>query len=204
MAFQSVPQTVEIAVIYTYNGQVAQNVFYARFAGAYALANLQSMADAVDVIVAANLLILMPIECVYERTEVRGLEFANDITATQNLSSGPGTIAGGAMPNQVTFAIKKLSGLTGRSARGRTYWVGIGKNDVQVGDENRVTATFRTLTTAALEVLRITIAAEFNFSAVLVSRFANGLKRTEGETFPWIGMTSVNDVVDTQRGRLPK
>jgi len=204
MAFQRVPNTVEIDIIYSYNGELVQNVFYAEFGGAYAQANLQSLADEVDITVDALWLPVQPVEAVYLRTEVRGLNIENDFTATQNLNTGPGLDISSALPNNVTFSIKRISPFSGRSARGRTYWIGISEDKLKPADENRIIAADVTAMVAALDAMRAEINTVFQWTAVIVSRFTGGVKRAEGVTFDWIGTVAVDDIIDTRRGRLPR
>lgn len=204
MAFQPVVNTVEIDVIYTLNGQVAQNVFYAKFGGTYAQANLQALADEVDTQVGILWLPFQPIEAEYLRTEVRGLTVENDLTATANAGAGPGEDVSPSLPNQVTFSVKRTSLFTGRSARGRTYWIGIPKDKLLSTDENRLVAQYVSDVVGVVDALRSNINLVFLWDAVLVSRVSGGVLRDPAVTFDWIDTVAVNNVVDTQRGRLPK
>lgn len=204
MAFQPVLDTVEIDMIFTYNGEIAQNVFYASIAGGYSLADLVVLAAQIDVNWQGNWRAQQPLEVTYLRTEVRGLAVENDVEATDNTSTNPGTDVSPAMPNNVTFAIKKESGLTGRSARGRTYWIGIPTSKLDSPDENRLKQIYIDLIVLAVDTVRTSIIAVPLWSPVLVSRFSGGVKRSMGKTFPWITTTNVDRIIDTQRGRLPK
>lgn len=204
MAFQKVVDTAEIDVIYTLNGAIVQNVFYAKLVGGYGLADLQAVADIIDLRIAGNWLNDQPPEAIYVRTEVRGLAVENDLVAEQNLSAGPGIHTGAALPNQVTFSVKKTSGLTGRSARGRSYWIGIPTNETQASNENFLNSAYAALVVENIKAIREGIAVVTPWQPVLVSRFSGGVKRDEGETFPWVGETNVDLRVDTNRGRLPQ
>ncbi len=203
MAFQAVPDTAEIDVIYTLNAVLVQNVFYAEFLGGYTLADLQALADVVDLRVGASWLSLQPPEAIYLRTEVRGLALPNDLLASQGLSGGPGTAIGASMPNNVTVSIKKTSGFTGRSARGRTYWIGIAGVELNPANENLLDSTFVANCVAAVGGIRADITTLPVWTPVLVSRFTAGVPRAFGKTFPWVGEVNVDLRVDTQRGRLP-
>lgn len=203
MAFQAVPNTCEIDVIYTLNGVGVQNSFYAKFTAGYVLADLILLAAAIDNAINPTFLNQMPVEVSYVRTEVRGLGVENDLTAEDNFSAGPGVHAGSVLPNNVTFAIKKTSGLTGRSARGRTYWIGVPKTQLDPLDENLVLAAWAAAAVAAVTQIRVDTNAVPGADAVLVSRFAGGVQRATGITFPWTGEINVDLRVDTQRGRLP-
>lgn len=204
MAFQPVPEVAEIDHIFTLNGVTAQNVYYAKRPGGYALADLQALADAIDLVFPTTMNNDMPLEVTYVRTEVRGLALENDQVATQALSTGSGTITGGVAPNQVTFAIKKSSGQTGRAARGRTFWIGIPRANIQVPDENLITSAYAVSIVADVNFIRNQISTVGLWEAVLVSRWLNGVKRAQGVTFPWLSVSNNDLRVDTLRGRLPK
>lgn len=204
MAFQPVPDTAEIDIIFTLNGETCQNVFYAELEGGYTLADLQALADAVDIQWDTAWKADQPPEVLYVRTEVRGLANENDFLASANASAGAGTNVSSALPNNVTFAVKKESGLTGRSARGRTYWIGIPQAELSASDENTLNSAYVTAVVSNVNAIRTVINVTGLWVAVLVSRFTAGAQRSEGKTFVWVATTNVNNVIDTQRGRLPK
>lgn len=203
MAFQPVVDTAEIDIIFTQAGETLQNVFYARLPGGYLLADLAAVAAAVDAQVQGSWKPSMVIETFYARTEVRGLAVENDLIATNNTSAGVGVVLTGALPNSVTIAIKKQSGLTGRSARGRCYWIGASTGHLKTTDENEFGSGYVASVVAAVDSIRPAIAAVGLWEPVLVSRFSGGLPRAAGVTFPWISSVAVDERVDTQRGRLP-
>jgi len=203
MAFQKVPRTVEIDHIFTLNGVTVQNTHYAQLPTPYSQADLQALVDMIDLVFPGAYQPHMPDEVTYVRSEVTGLDAPNDLTASQNLSTGDGTNVGTALPNNVTFAIKKSSGLTGRSARGRIFWIGIPETEVKPSNENLIEAVYIASLVANLAFMRTSISSVGLWQPVIVSRFFNSAKRTEGATFPWISETNVNDRVDTHRGRLP-
>lgn len=203
MAFQAVPDTVEVDIIYTLNGETVQNVFYAELPGGYTLADLSALANVMDAQVQGTWKAQQPVEAVYVRTEVRGLAVVNDLIASNNSNAGPGVKVGGVFPNNVTFSVKKTSGLTGRSARGRTYWIGVSNAESPGGDENFLTATYVAGIVNAVDSIRNSMDATPLWVPVLVSRFTGGLERPTGVTFPWVDTLAVDDRLDTHRGRLP-
>lgn len=203
MTFQSVPETAEIDMIYTLNGVTVQNTHYARQAGGYTLAALQALADTIDGAFNTNAAAHSPSEVTYLRTEVRGLEFENDQVATQNVNSNSGVHGGDALPNNCTFAIKKSSGQTGRSARGRVFWIGIPDTETVASDENFLVQTYVDNIVADMDWIRTLINLTSFWNAVLVSRFANNTKRPFGVTFPWLSTLATDNRIDTHRGRLP-
>lgn len=203
MAFQKVTDTAEIDHIFTLNNVGVQNVYYAMLVGGYGQGDLQALADVIDAIFLTTFATECPPEVTYMRTEVRGLAVENDLVASQSAGTGNGTSIGAALPNQVTFSIKKTSGLTGRSARGRTYWIGVPRTEIDNTDENFVLAAFAANVVANIDFVRTQIATVGLWVPVLVSRFSGGAKRTEGVTFPWTGTSNVDLRVDTNRSRLP-
>ena len=203
MAFQAVPDTVSIQIIYTSNAVFVQNSFYAELVGGYTLADLVALAAGIDGQVAGTWLAQQNPNAIYVRTEVRGLAFENDLTATNSTSNGPGVFVSEAAPNNVTLSVKKTSGLTGRSARGRTYWIGIPRTQLEAVNENLFMPAYVTAVENAVDSIRTQIIALPSWIPVLVSRFTAGVQRPVGVTFAWNGTTCVDNIVDTQRGRLP-
>lgn len=200
MAFQSVPESVEIVVEYLVDESVSVNVFGARLTGGYVLTDLESLADAVDALIVSDWLPAQVEDADYVSTTVRGLESENDLEAVNVDGAGPGTLVEIGSPGNVTFAVKKVSGKTGRSARGRTYWIGMPRSAL-TANLNRLDASAAAIIVAAVDDLRVAIVTE-GWLPVIISRFAGGIKRDEGETFTWIDTVSVDLNVDSQRRRL--
>ena len=200
MAFQSVGNSADIIITYQQNSVQVQNVLQAFLATEYSLADLQLLANAVDLAVGNFWLPLQTLDCSYIRTTVRGLEFENDQEATQDFSAGPGENINPGWPNQVTFAVKKQSGFTGRSARGRVYWIGLHRLQLQV-DENKLNIVDADAVEAAVDSMRTAITGTI-WQAVIVSRFTGGVQRPFGIVFNWTGSDAVDINVDTQRRRL--
>lgn len=201
MAFQSVPGTAEAAVLVTSSdGKIRQMTFFARQAGGYTLGSLQNLANSLDSWAAIQYRPIVSNEVTYLRTEVRGLEFENDQVAQQGAGTGVGGIAVARLPMNVSFAVKRASGLTGRSARGRVYWVGL--TEAQVVADTVIVAA-RNSILAALNNLHASIILT-GWENVVVSRYSNGVKRPVGVTFGFPGWSVTNDLTDSQRNRLPE
>lgn len=200
MAFQAVPNTAEIVIQYFGNDVTMHNVLHAEKAGGYTLADLQLLAAAVDFGIFSHWLPLQTLDYTYISTTVRGLALPNDQETTNTTNSGPGGDLSNALPGNVTFAIKKSSGLTGRNARGRVYWMGLPSNQLKA-NENVLIATDAVNIEIAVEALRQDIASTI-WSPVIVSRFLNNVKRPTGVTFPWVDTIRVDDNVDSMRPRL--
>ena len=202
MAFQAVPDTAEVTVVFTQNGEVITNTFAARLPGGYNLADLNTLATTVDSFMPGGLLPRMTVDSAYVRTEVRGLANENDLATEASANAGPGLDPIEGLPNNCTLSVKKASAFTGRSARGRWYVVGLPQNAL-AGDENAWSLAVVDDVVAALEALRVLVAATV-WIPVIVSRFNAGLPRDPGITFDWIVTTAVDAFVDSQRGRLTR
>jgi len=199
MAFQSVPNTCEVSLIFSVNGQEVQNTFHAQLPG-YDPTSMAALADALDDIVGAVWIPLLPSACIYLLTEVRGLENENDYVVQNSDNSGAGSVVNTEVSNNVTFAIKRLSALTGRSARGRIFWPSMVVANLQ-SNSNLVLATAADSFVLAAAAITSAMAVA-GWSPVIVSRFSNGVKRTTGVTFPLVSWAYGNLGVDSQRARL--
>lgn len=202
MAFQAVPDTAQITVEYTQNNEICLNTFYGLKPGGYNLTELGQLANSIDNGVGASWLPIQTQDTTYNRTIVRGLALENDLEVVDSGNFGPGLALFRGSPNNVTYSIKKSSGLTGRSARGRCYWIGLSNADLDI-NENRVTGGAAVAIIAAVEAIRVATAV-LGWQPVLVSRFSGGVQRLIGVTFPWVSTDAVNDNIDSQRRRLTR
>lgn len=202
MAFQAVPDTAEVLTIFIANSISVQMTFYAEFPGGYSLADLTALANAADFSVGADFLPIMTQDILYDRTHVRGLSSIDDFEVSDQTFAGPGQVASGGMPNSVTIAIQRNSGLTGRSSRGRVYWVGLASSQL-TADENFVATASVTAIVSAIFNMRTQLDGS-GWDPVIVSRFTGGAKRAVGVTFPWINTLAINARVDSRRDRMPE
>ncbi|KKL06208.1 hypothetical protein LCGC14_2598340 [marine sediment metagenome] len=200
MVFQAVPDTAECVLEFLANTVTMKNVIHALKPGGYSLADLTVLADTVDASIAAAWLGQMSQDVTYVQVTVRGLAFENDLEVTVNTSSAAGTVLAPALPGNVTMAVKKSSGLTGRSARGRLFWIGLTAGQLDA-NENQVGVVAAADIVSNIDSLRASIAGTV-WSPVIVSRFLNKVKRPFGITFPWIANSTVDRNVDSMRPRL--
>lgn len=201
MAFQPVPDTVEIAVTALQGQQPMQNTYHAEKDGGYSQADLDSLAAAMDFEVDASFIPLWSNNCTYQGVIVRGLASVVDLIATDGSSAGAGDVSSVPMPNSVALAVKKLSAFTGRSARGRVYMYGMPSN-VKADDENFITTAGGNAFKDAVEAIQVAIDAE-GWQAVIVSRFTLGAPRETGVTFDWIDSQLEDFRFDSRRDRMP-
>ena len=200
MAFQAVPDTASVTIRYSLNGEIMENTVHAEKPGGYTIPNLQLLADLVDGKVGVFWKPIQPAAAIYADTTVRGLAEENDFVTTAVLNAGPGALIVSALPGNVTFSIKKASAQTGRSARGRLYWIGPHEN-MLTSNENVFNILDAIAMVDAVEEVREGI-QNACWTPVIVSRFQNKVQRAFGVTFNWVTTSSVDNFVDSQRGRL--
>lgn len=204
MAFQSVPETVEITVNYTYGGNQIVNTYHARQSGGYNQAGIDALAVAIDNTAVPGLLADQTVWIDYMRTDVRGLENENDITASASASAASGGLGVVGTPGNVSFAVQRLSGLTGRSARGRVYVAGIPAS--YVDGSKAAVGKLESAAAAAyvghIDGFRTVIDAVGTWDPVIVSRYNEGSKRATGVTFPWTSTQYSSLRLATMRKRL--
>ena len=200
MAFQAVPETAEIVITYLGNSSNMVNVLAARKVGGYSLADIQGLAFAVDAGVGSLFLPIQSSKMAYVSTTVRGLANENDLEDINTNSAGPGADPDVGTAGNVTLSVKKSSGLTGRSARGRLYWIGMRVVDL-TANKNRLDQASVDLIVSKIEGMRLLIITE-GWVPVIISRFTGGLERDPAVTFSWDSTVAVNADVDSQRRRL--
>lgn len=203
MAFQAVPDCAEITVRYTLEGADVVNTYHAQASGGYDQTDLDLLAAAVDEFAVPGLLADQATALSYQRTDVRGLNDANDLTASADAFAGVGAVNFRPLPPQVTFCVQRLSGLTGRSARGRVYVAGIPTSTAYFlsATFKHLSAVARTAYVAHIDDFRIVINSNTPWTAVIVSRYSEGAKRAVGVAFPWVSTSSADNKLDTLRKR---
>ncbi len=123
-----------------------------------------------------------------------GLEFVASDGVPQD-----GGVGSGAQPNQVSATVTWLTGLVGRSFRGRTYMVGLPLTFVASG-QKQLTDTGRTNLQNAFETLR-TAFETGGHALQVVSLSSGGIPRSEGVTTTILSVRA-NFPLATQRRRL--
>ena len=174
---------------------------YARQAVAYDSDLIADLAEATDLWMGTELLPLLSDNVSYTITNVRGLESENDIERSSSVSAAQGGVAAVPLPNNIAFVVKRLSGLTGRSARGRVYVPGI-PTSAQTSNENFVGQTFADNVLAAFNEFQSYLTGT-GWTEVIVSRYTAGAKRLLGVTFPVVNWEYTDFRLDSRRDRFP-
>lgn len=109
-----------------------------------------------------------------------------------------GEATGAVAPNNVSYTVTWSTGLIGRSARGRSYGLGIVNASIVSG--NRLSDAARAAYQLRWEALRADMATA-GHALQVVSFFEGGVARTEGRALPALA-TNVRFPIATQRRRL--
>lgn len=201
MAFVPVPATIKCSLFYTMQGIQAMNRIHVGVGS-----SLPTEADCATVAAAvanwwlSNCQALVPTTTSLRAVEAISIAEQNGPQAT--FSAGlpaAGTVISPALPNNVTVAVSLRTGLTGRSARGRWFWVGLSEGQVV---ENEVSAGPLASIVAAMDAL-IGVIDGLAADPLIISYVANGVPRPGGPVkFIITDALVVDSIVDSQRGRL--
>lgn len=110
-----------------------------------------------------------------------------------------GTLSGSSLPNNVAFSLKKNTGLSGKSFRGRIYQFGFVEADVTL---NLITPTRAAAYVAAWTEALFMTGATDDFGMVLVSKFSGGAPRASALVTDVTSISYADLRVDTRRDRL--
>lgn len=200
MAFVPVPATAEFVMSYTGpNSNIMKNVINIREATLldWTPALLQGVIDLLQAWHSSTADTWQSNQVVL--TNILGRDLATqDSFVVEETMSQAGAVASPVLPAQVTFCVKGLTGLAGRSFRSRLYWIGLSEGSV-TGDY-LLTATANGIV-AAMNTLRTQLGTQ-GMRPVVVSRVSNGLPRVTGLATDITNYTKTDDRVDTQRRRL--
>jgi len=199
MPFIPVPDTIQLEFRCTLQGENVENTFYYLSPAPLDQALLDAVAEA-----ARDYVDTFP--DVFSTNWTFNEIYCRDLSSSTFLSALAPS-AGGTVgtftdpnPNNVTWALKRSSGFSGRSARGRIYWMGIAES--MTTGTNVMDPTFANDVVAWVQAFDAAVAAE-GVTPVIVSRYNAGAPRVTGVTYPIADWTYTDLRVDTMRGRLP-
>lgn len=204
MALPGTPDVARIAIQWTRDGQIEENILYVQDDTGAIFATPELFLDEVHTAVTDNLLPTMFADIVLSGLtfeDVRSVPFGG--LSVSITPAEPGALSSTAnLPNSVCIAVKKNTGNLGRSGRGRLYWPSL---DASVlSDDNTVESAFAGDVVDALGQMQVDIeGSAYPCQVGIVSYYNNGALRSAG-LFQQITSWSVADLtVDSQRKRLP-
>lgn len=200
MAFIPTPDTVQARLQFQEDsGVVAENIFYHATAGVPTLAELETIGGLWQDWVIEDWAPLSSINWKCIGVALRALNEEEGIAINYNAGFPvTGTNVGAPTPLQVTYTVTWSTGLVGRSARGRTYGVGVTAGEIE--DNTRLKDIARAAFQINWDALRALM--ETNGHALQVVSFQEGgVPRVAGRPLPVLS-TNVRFPLATQRRRL--
>lgn len=139
MPFVAIPDVTALTVDWLHDNQPCVNTFHYD-TGTLTATQLEDLCTTVMNYIEAHWMGGLPTNVQLVKVRAVGMWTAG---APENQVSPAtaihGTDSGEALPNNVSFAIKRKTGLSGRHNRGRIYWVGL--TDGQLADANSLHAS---------------------------------------------------------------
>lgn len=201
MPFVPVPNTALVELRATKAVQQIENTWHVEFAAAPSNSDLLTLANDVLGWAEETYFPLNTSTVLLREVVVTDLSSAN---GDQVVAIPAAPVAGGLgnnpMPNESSMCVSLRSGQRGRSARGRTYVLGIDKGVVS---ENIVTQTYADDLVDCFDTL-ISVVSTASRTLVVTSYEANKVPRPGGPVnFPLLVAVVVDLVVDSMRRRKP-
>lgn len=200
MPFVPVPNTAQANIRYQLDGERIENTLHFTKGSGWAAGDLALLADGLADRWGAFVMPQLSVDCLLREVYVVDLTTATSGTATQAVIPNiPGGNGGESMPNNVAYCVSLRSTNRGRAFRGRIYIPGIPQGVVE---NSRVTLAWQNAIVAAVESVRGGMLGD-GYTMTIASKFSNGLPRPVGLPTPVIAVTAVDNVLDSQRRRLP-
>lgn len=201
MTFIPAPNIVRVELRATKEGQFVENRFHVNCFHTPTTTDLANIGSVVTTIALGDWLPLLPSNLALREIVLTSLQTENDIQLIGPFEAGTvGTASGDPLPNNNSLCISLRSGFTGRSARGRLYWMGLTESQVT---QSSVNSTPAEDIRAAVDSIRTTLDTN-SYALTIVSYFTNGDPRVGGPVYFEVNAcTLVDTVIDSQRRRLP-
>lgn len=207
MPFVPVANTVLAEFRQTCDTQQVENTLYFEFLSAPSLGELNSLGSALVDWWRSEIAPHVWVGVELREVVLSDLSSASSLQATiVPTPDALGELNLAPLPNNVSLTVSFRTGLRGRSFRGRNYVIGLVKD--QTVTANTFASSLLTTFQAAYTALLAVASAE-SVSWVVVSRFSgvdgagHPIPRAAGVTTPVTSVVIVDDVVDSQRRRLP-
>lgn len=201
MAFQPCPGILEVTYHYTWQGEDCYNVMHVDngTGSPWVAADVTTVINAMGGWWGTNMQSLQSNLVTFVEIRGRDLTSSTGVEVT-GAYGGAGSVATATLPNNCTIAVKWGTGLAGRTARGRTFHIGLVEAQVTGNTLNPTPlASIRT----AYNALITAVTGTGKGHLVVLSRSFNKVKRTNGVGFQITAATFADAFVDSQRRRLP-
>jgi len=209
MAFIPADNTARVAMHFSRDSQQVENVFYVKNDAGWTDTSLFDLCDTVvtwwNTSMKANVASNLTLNEVTAKdlTSSAGIE----VVYTTGLPIS-GTNVGVALPNNVTIAIKLLTGFGGRSYRGRQYINGLLQGHLGA-DQNTLSTSSITMFAGAYNDLISQLNTAYT-PGMVVASFYSGvdsagkpIPRATALTTPILNAGFADNILDSQRRRLP-
>lgn len=200
MPFVPVPLVVQAELIYTWDGQIVENVLHYEPSVPPTPALMEQLGAAL--VTWFNADVGPYVSNTVSLIEVKLTDLTTAFAPVVNFSTGlpiTGDRVSASLPNSVALVMTKRTGLRGRSFRGRVYQVGLCEDQVTA---NAVIGTsLAGLITSWNNNIEITTAGA-TWEMVVVSRWENNIERSEGLATEVTNFTT-DGRIDSMRRRLP-
>lgn len=200
MVFVPVPNTVLVEMRFLCDGERVENTLHYRKVAGWDSASMTQLAAELKSVWSSFIQPIVPGAVSLREIVVTKLDTPSDLQVTYATGLPlSGTALSALMPNNVTLCISLRTGYTGRSARGRNYFIGLTKDAVV---DNEVIGTVQDTLLAYYDELRDSPSA-FGAIQVIVQKFANKAPLSQGFVRDVTSAVIVDATVDSQRRRLP-
>lgn len=201
MPFIPVPGVVQVEIRQTLHGQRIENVFYVDVGTEVPTSSLENitelMGDWWEALVLPNLSNNIALREVYGTD----LSSASGGTHTRTYTTPvPGSVVGESLPANCALCVSLRTAQRGRSFRGRSYVAGIPE---EASANSVVSNVVAAPLLAAYQTLITSGDYTERFPLVVVSRVADGAPRVTGVATPIVTAVLTNQVISSQRRRLP-
>lgn len=202
MAFVPVTGIAEVFMEHNLNDKsgVGWVLHYEKTLGAWTNATLVDLAEQLIVWWDTHLQPLVGAHMALTRVRLRDLSTQNgliaDVTSTLPIN---GTLSGTPPSNNVAWSLKKSTGLSGRSFRGRIYHMGMTESVVNA---NLIDTSHGNAVITAWNEALFFSGGVADYGMVVVSKYSGGNPRVLGLATDCIAIAAADFRVDTRRDRL--
>jgi hypothetical protein len=189
------PGIAALEAIWNIEGQICENTFHYTVAGGIDVAALNSIIACYENWVSTHPTLWHNASQLV-KMQARDLTSSSGASVEANVTPPvSGTGGAGAQPNNVTFSLKRQTGLRGRKMRGRVFLLGIPTTSLDVGAQTLLVAVAAAYATAYNALLSSMLSAANATEVILHRSLGTGTQVTN--------YVYADLYMDSQRRRLP-